>query len=430
MVFHEINRARVGCYALGLTVLLAFGSAATNLPRAAAQDNVTITFWKGPHSEREADIWGAVFRAYEAKHPGVKVEHTIVPWESADQQYMAAFAGGNPPDIAYLPDQYMVGYADKGQLADLGSYTDKSEYAKAKGAWYPNAWDLGKYKGVQYGIPYAGGAYVIYVNKTMWKELGLGDYPKTVDELIAAAKAGTSTQKGTWGYLAPSSAADSSYFDWFQFFHNEGANFLNDSLTANGFNNAAGLKGLTFASDMYCRHKVTPPAGQYTLPQLVDLFMGGKALMMMEGMNTIAQVQAAKPGFEFDVFMPPAGSVGDTTMGNEGEFVVSKASQHPDAAFDLISYVTSPEVLGPIIKQSIFRPLRSDMGNLYSDNPLAAKAAEIAKGRVRAYEGQLHPKLRQALTVMWTEFERALTCSDTPQAALESAGAKVDAVLK
>src|SRR6516165_7208069 len=140
----------------------------------------------------------------------------------------------------------------------------------------------------------------------MWKELGLNDYPKTLDELIAAAKAGTSTEKGTWGYLAPSSAPDSSYFDWFQFFHNEGANFLNDGLTANGFNNPAGLQGLTFASDMYCKYKVTPPAGQYTLPQLVDLFIGGKALMMMEGMNTIAQVQAAHPGFEFDVFMPPA----------------------------------------------------------------------------------------------------------------------------
>ena len=117
-------------------------------------------------------------------------------------------------------------------------------------------------------------------------------------------------------------------------------------------------------------------------------------------------------------------------MGNEGLFVVSKASKHPDAAFDLIAYVTSPEVLGPIIKQSIFRPLRGDMGALYSDNPLAAKAAEITKGRVRAYEGQLHPKLREVLTVMWTEFERALTCSATPKEALEAAAAKVDEVVK
>ena len=67
----------------------------------------------------------------------MKIEHTIVPWESADQQYMAAFAGGNPPDIAYLPDQYMAGYADKGQLADVGPYTDKAGYADAKAAVVP-----------------------------------------------------------------------------------------------------------------------------------------------------------------------------------------------------------------------------------------------------------------------------------------------------
>jgi hypothetical protein len=64
-------------------------------------------------------------------------------------------------------------------------------------------------------FPYAGGAYVIYVyvNKTMWNELGLDEYPKTLGKLIEAAKAGKSTEKGTWGYLASSSAPDSSYFD-------------------------------------------------------------------------------------------------------------------------------------------------------------------------------------------------------------------------
>jgi ABC-type glycerol-3-phosphate transport system substrate-binding protein len=128
--------------------------------------------------------------------------------------------------------------------------------------------------------------------------------------------------------------------------------------------------------------------------------------------------------------MPPPGSVDDTTMGNVGEFVVSKASQHPEAAFDLISHVTSPDVLGPIIKQNIFRPQRSDMEDLYSDNPLAAKAVEITKDRVRAYEGQLHPALREVLTVMWTEFERALTCSDTPDAVIQSAAEKVDAIVQ
>jgi multiple sugar transport system substrate-binding protein len=394
-----------------------------------SQEEVTITFWKGPHSEREREIWGEVFRQFEAENPGIKVEHTIVPWETADQQYAAAFAGGSPPDIAYLPDQYMVGFADRGQLADIGAYGDSPEYAGQREAWYPNAWELGEYNGVQYGVPYAGGAYVIYANTTMWNDLGLGDPPESVDELIEYAQAGTDPASGTWGYLAPSSAADSSYFDWFQYFHNQGANFLNDSLTANGFGNEAGLKGLTFATDMYCTYEVTPPAGQYTLPQLVDLFIGGKALMMMEGMNTIAQIQAADPSFDWDIFMPPPGPEGDTTMGNQGLFVVSEASTHKEAAFKLISYVTSPEVLGPIIKQNIFRPLRTDMEDLYSDNPIANKAVEITKGRVRAYEGQLHPALREVLTVMWTEFEKALTCTEDPETALESAAEKVDVVV-
>jgi multiple sugar transport system substrate-binding protein len=427
---HARTRLVTGFAVLALTIS-ACGSTATSpasngggdveSPEAGnGTEEITLSFWKGPHSEREAEIWGAVFDGFTEENPGITVEHTIVPWETADQQYAAAFAGGDPPDIAYLPDQFMVGFADRGQLADLGPYIESTGYDTD--VWYEGAWSLGNYEGVQYAVPYAGGAYIIYYNKTMWDELGLGDPPSTWDELMEYAEAGTAGE--TWGFLAPSSAADSSYFQWFSFFHDRGANFMNEDHTANGFNNEGGLEALTFATDMFCTNKVTPPAGQYTLPELVDLFIGGNALMLFEGMNSIPRV-ADEADFEWDVFMPPT----ETTGGNQGQFAIAEQSENQEAAFRLIEYITSPDVLGPIISQSTFRPLRSDMEDLYSDDPVKNKVLEMTTDRVRAYEGQLHPDLREVLTGLWTEFEGALACSVEPEAALQSAADRVDAIL-
>lgn len=393
---------------------------------SASDGDVTLTVWKGPHSDKEKERVGKVISAFEKDHANVKIKFTVTPWETWDQTYAAAFAGGKPPDIAYMPDQYMVGYAAKHALLGLDKYTNAESYSKSRQAWFPNAWELGQVDGTQYGIPFYGGAYVIYYNKSLYSKAGLGDAPGSREELLEYAKRANDPGK-TWGYLAPTSAADSAYFNWFQFFHNEGLNFTNKDFSANGFDTAAGEAILAYVSSFYCKQQVTPRAGQYNAQTLLDLFKGGKATMIMEGSNVLADLQASNLPFEFDLFMPPPGSSGNTTMGNEGELVISKACKNPDVAWKFIEYFTSPDVLGPFTEQNAFRPLRTDI-DVYKGNNLAQKLLEATKGRVQGYEGQMTPKLREVVTVMWTEFEKALGCAD-PRAALAGAAKRVDSAL-
>jgi multiple sugar transport system substrate-binding protein len=387
----------------------------------------TLRLWKGPHSDMEKERVGKVIAGFREQNPDVNIEFTVTPWETWDQTYAAGFAGGNPPDIAYMPDQYMVGFADQGALLDLAKYVDAPSYAQSREAWFPNAWELGAYEGVQYGVPFYGGAYVIYVNKELWKKAGLGDPPASREELLDYARRGTDGNR-VWGYLAPTAAADSAYFNWFQFFHNAGLNFMNADLTANGFDTPVGEELLRYVSSFYCEQKVTPPAGEYNTQTLLDLFKGGKGMMIMEGSNVLADLQASDLPFELDLFMPPPGPEGETTMGNQGELVVSKACKNPDAAWKFIEYFTSPDVLGPFTEENAFRPLRTDI-DVYQGNDLAQKLLSITEGRVQGYEGQLTPKLREVLTALWTEFETALGCGTEPAAAIDAAAGRVDSTL-
>lgn len=394
---------------------------------------VTLTLWKGPHNAKEADIWAAVFADYTSTHPGIKLEYTVVPWEAADQTYQAAYAGGSPPDIAYMPDQFYVGYADQGLLADIGPYMASPSFAADLADFYPNLIDLGKYKGVQYGIPWSQGAYLIYRNLDMWNALGLPD-PKTPEDVLTIAKQGT--KPGVWGYLAPTSAADSAVFPWFHLWHNEGLNFLTPDWKAQGFNTPEGVKQLKFVTDFYCGAKVAPPAGQYTLPQMVDLFKSGKALMLDDGatdaVGFIGSTTAPGLSFKWDFILWPQGSKGNTVMGNSGFFVISKASKHQAEAFTFLQWLTKPDIMKKYIlgKLSAYTPVRKGTADAYADKPVLDKMMQMKVGRVTAYEGMMHPKLRQIISAMWSPIEGSLSCKTDPAAALKAAGDAVDAVLK
>jgi ABC-type glycerol-3-phosphate transport system substrate-binding protein len=75
---------------------------------------------------------GAVIADFEAEHPDIQVDHTITTWETWDETYTAAFAGGSPPDVSYMPDQFYFKFADAGQLADLGPRVDDPNYASER----------------------------------------------------------------------------------------------------------------------------------------------------------------------------------------------------------------------------------------------------------------------------------------------------------
>src|ERR1700704_807406 len=132
---------------------------------AAGQSQpVTIKFWKSPHSDVEQQRVGKVIEGFQAKFPNIKVEHTITDWPSWDETYTAAYASGSPPDIAYMPDQYFVKFAEAKQVADLSQWTEASDYAAEKAAWYPDSWATGEYKGRRVAIPNIGVGYLTYYN--------------------------------------------------------------------------------------------------------------------------------------------------------------------------------------------------------------------------------------------------------------------------
>src|SRR5262249_52638708 len=155
--------------------------------------------------------------------------------------------------------------------------------------------------------------FLTYYNVDMWKSLGLHDAPPTsLDDFIDLAAKG---QKGedVWGYVNEGTSKESAYFWNFQHFHNNGADFYNDDMTTNGFNNQGGLDALNYITNFWCKNKVSPPVGAYTQQQQIDLFKGGKALMLQHEITRMGDFDISNLQFKYDGFLSAKGSVKQTS---------------------------------------------------------------------------------------------------------------------
>lgn len=122
------------------------------------------------------------------KRTNTSLEVNMIPSGDFLNKYNVMAASGSIPDISKIPNFEFEKYADNGLFLDIGDLVD--QYApNLKSAIDPALWDLVKYKGKQYAIPYQNvpGKIVPAVRQDWLDNLGL-QMPKTLDELETMLK--------------------------------------------------------------------------------------------------------------------------------------------------------------------------------------------------------------------------------------------------
>lgn len=172
------------------TAALAFGLAA-GLASTAAQaqgqgqgPGKVLKFVSWQKDERGVgDWWGSVIKAFEASHPGVRIEWTKVERGAYADTMTTLFAGGKPPDIVHLASFEFQKFADNGWLEPLDGYIKDSKL-DLKG-WAGQDTCTWNKQTVCTMMLYFG--YIFAYNEDLLKKEGL-TVPKTYPEFLAAAK--------------------------------------------------------------------------------------------------------------------------------------------------------------------------------------------------------------------------------------------------
>ena len=327
------NRKAITLISVLLLLIVSIGG-------AAAQEPVTITWWTLASAESPEPAIRAVVEAFEAEHPNIKIDVTIMA-ESAygDLMNTTIGAGEGAPDIAYFWETPWLPHTlDITDRLEADPDLSRDDYFEE----YFNNWAV--YNDRVVGLPFTVGANFVMYNKDVFDEAGV-DYP-TADwtpwDYIEIAKALTDPDKRRWGGDRPRGPFRAIW-------RNIGATkpYSDDSTTVEGYiNGPDAVAAYTWLWDLVDSGATPTPADIEVLGTEgtgpVDLFIAGR--LGMATLNNGHMITAANAGVNFGVVPEPH------VPGNE-RFVHAWAlrasiwagTEHPDEAYEFLSFWAGPE---------------------------------------------------------------------------------------
>jgi len=197
------------------------------------------------------------------------------------QKFIASSVAGSPPDVVWIRQTYIPGFAEKNMLLDLLP-KELAQVGLRAEDFDQNIWKASEYKGKRYTIPIDIHGYHLIWNEAFVRENGM-DPNKPPATWVDWQEWASRLSQGDSKFGATVNSSGGGLAWQFHGFLRQAAKQLGsdaDFFTADGkkanFNNAAGNAALTLMADIWKRanHPIPYPAGQGSLDYLEQKKLG------------------------------------------------------------------------------------------------------------------------------------------------------------
>ena len=242
-------------------------------------------------SPERTETLKAIVGKFEAANPGTKVEIISLPWGEAFQKFATMVSAGELPDVVEMPDTWLSLYANNGLLEDLEPYLAKWEHT---GDLNDRALELGRVGDSTYMLPYGFYLRAMFYNKKLFKEAGVENPPKTLDEFRAAAEK-VSKLPGKYGYCLRGGPGGLNGWVMFAATMAGDNTFFNDDGTST-WNSEGWVKGIDWFVDLYKNGLAPKDSVNWGFNEIVAGFYSGTcALLDQDPDALIAIAERMKP---------------------------------------------------------------------------------------------------------------------------------------
>jgi multiple sugar transport system substrate-binding protein len=327
-----------------LVVLLVVVGVAT-AAQAKSRATVTVSLAGWSAGADEDNLLQQVVASFMKSHPGIKVDYAVVNGDYTTA-LTARFAAHNPPDVFYVDSSVAPSWEQQGVLEPLNSYITKSKVDTTK--FFPgllNAFKVGK---TVYGFPKDWSPLAMEINTGM---LGTAKAkaPTNWAELTAAA------QKIKAAGVVSGGAPICLAADWARMlpfiFQNKGSlSNVQSAAVEAAVNYYVGLLKSGLAQ--------TPT--QLGVDWCGAALGKQKAAIIFEGNWVLPYMKSTFPSTRYGVFP----MVKNKTGGNLGftvSYSLAKDSQQKQAAWTLLSWLTSKDGMKQWTSLGLALPSRSDV---------------------------------------------------------------------
>lgn len=401
-------------------------------PAATTESNNTVTdltklsgqieMWSTFSDNENKVLKDKIIPAFNKTYPGITVKVTPMPsGDDYKKQILQAAMSGTTPDLARTDITDVALYANQDYLVPLDSMPGFDE---VKNNTFEGPMSTNMYNGHYYGIPLDTNTKIAIYNKAMLTKAGLTEAPKTIDELEQYAKACKADKVMAIGIGGTEAWAISPYF------LSLGGKFTDNTNTkATGYlNSPESVKALTKIVEWndagYVGKSLIGGEGTW------EGYNAGHYGMIDDGPWWYGANKDQKLVKDNVVFAPmPKGDGGSVSVVGGEDTIIFKGSKNQQQAYAFAKFLASDEA------QTIFA---TELNMMPVNKTTAKKSVVTDNQMLNVYVNQLgstwartpSPKWGDISSAMKDDFEAAIRHKLTPQAALDDAAKKVDALLQ
>ena len=340
---------------------------------AAAGHAQEIKFWTlSFDNPTVAKAFETIIKDFETANPGVTVKLENRGTDEHKSALRVAGGSDQAPDIYFM-------WAGLG----LGGEFIKSGLAAPMDKYYTQyKWDdefIGpalsfskQYSGGRFGLPFTFRGEAIYYNKALFKKAGITSEPKTYDELLAAAEKLSAAGIPAFTFGGTVNWHVMRLMD--EILEVQCGPEKHDALMAmkvNWADEPCATKSFEELHKWTSKYFLKPFMG-IDNTQAFNLFLAGRAAMMLEGNWLVGQLRNADKLADYGVFTFP----GATRLYGFGEYnYISTKSKNPDIAAKFLDYLESTPVQQANV--AVFGPSVNKNVKSASTEPLDLEWAKI-----------------------------------------------------
>jgi multiple sugar transport system substrate-binding protein len=412
-----------GCAAAAVcaAAAIALGAGCT---RAQGGGRVPLRFWA---MGREGEVVQEILHDFESRNPGIGVEVQQIPWSAAHEKLLTAHVGRASPDLAQLGNTWIAEFSALDALEPLDARIAHSD-AVDSSAYFPGIWDTNVIDGVVYGVPWYVDTRVLFYRKDMLARAGYAGVPETWDGWREAMRAVRDVAgSGRFAIFLPLNEWPPLVIFGLQ----AGSPLLVDHNTRGAFSQPEFRRAFAFFMDLF-RERLAPPVANTEIANLYQEFARGYFSMYITGPWNLGEFARRLPDSLQDAWatapMPGPDGPGVSLAGGSS-LVLYRSSNHKDAAWKVIEYLSRPDV------QARFYEL---CGDLPAREEVWADSALASDPNLRTFGQQLRhvvptpkiPEWEQIASRLQERSEEAVRGGSPPDSVLAALDRDVDRILE
>lgn len=306
-------------------------------PRAT--DRIELQFWA---MGREGEAVALLLPEFERRHPEIRVELQQLPWTAAHSKLLTAFASDALPDVLQLGNTWVPEFAELQALATLDGRLESSTGIQRED-YFPGILDTNVIGSRLYGLPWYVDTRLLYYRRDLLSQAGFDAPPVSWPEWLqmqAAIKAMVGPDR--YAVLLPLNEFEPLLALALQ----QDTPLLREDARYGNFRSADFRETLSFYAEMF-RRDYAPKMTNTQISNVWTEFGRGYFSFYVSGPWNIAEFQKRVPADLQHAWMtaPLPGPTGPGASNAGGSsLVISQRSQHADAAWALIEYLSEPAV--------------------------------------------------------------------------------------